>query len=141
MNSKAIILLLTYGGLIVVSAVFLGSVSSRPHSAENGILLTFMWAIPTGIYLLPTFIEALRDTADFIFIFLANIFGGWTGIGWLGCLLWAVVDSKKQDPIVVQQIIYQQAPPVPVPVLLPKDPNEAILRIVGNVRCRRVSLM
>lgn len=123
MYRKAKILLLTYGGLIVVSAVLLGAASQGEYAEANGIFITMMWAIPTGIYLLPTFIAALRDTPNFLFIVLANIFGGWTGIGWLGCLIWAAVDSKKPDPIVVQQIIYQQAPPPPVPPLLQKDPN------------------
>ena len=42
------------------------------------------------IYFLPFFIAIVRDHKNRIAICLLNLFLGWTGLGWLGALIWAV---------------------------------------------------
>ena len=44
-----------------------------------------------AIYLLPLLIAAAIDHKNRIAIGLLNLFLGWTGLGWLGALIWAVM--------------------------------------------------
>ena len=44
-----------------------------------------------AIYLLPLFIATVIDHKNRIAIGLLNLFLGWTGLGWLGALVWAVM--------------------------------------------------
>lgn len=122
MNTKAKLVLLIYGGLFAASVVVcsaLSLVNDPVTGIPNGILVTCLWAVPFGFYMLPTFIAALKDAPNFIIITVVNIFVGWTGIVWLGCLIWAVLDSKPKEPVVIQQIIYRESHPSPPP--LPSD--------------------
>lgn len=114
MTTKAKILLYIYGGLFLASIVLCSA--PRTSGLANGTFMTFLWAIPFGLYMLPTFIAALKDAPNFAIITAVNICVGWTGVVWLGCLIWAVLDSKPKDPVVIQQIIYQSAPPTPPPL-------------------------
>jgi hypothetical protein len=43
-----------------------------------------------AIYLLPTIIAAARSKRDLLSIFLLNFSLGWTAIGWIVALVWAV---------------------------------------------------
>ena len=43
------------------------------------------------IYFLPLFIAIAGDHKNRIAICLFNLFLGWTGLGWLGALIWAVM--------------------------------------------------
>lgn len=49
------------------------------------------------LYFLPTVIALVRDKRDKLSIFLLNIFLGWSVIGWIASLVWAV----KSDPVVM----------------------------------------
>lgn len=51
--------------------------------------------IGLGIYFLPTIIAAVRQTKSILGIVLLNIFGGWTFIGWIIALVWALVGEAK----------------------------------------------
>lgn len=119
MTPKAKFLLLSYGGLFLASAIIC-SAASLPNDPKlgiaNGIFMTCLWAIPFGLYVLPTFIAALRDAPNFVMIAAVNIVVGWTGFAWLGCLIWALLDSKPKDPVIVQQVIYQNGPAGPPPL-------------------------
>jgi len=77
--------------------------------------------------MLPTFIAALRDAPNFVIITVVNIVVGWTGFAWLGCLIWALLDSKPKDPVVIQQVIYQSNPatPPPLPGNQPREIKQA----------------
>jgi hypothetical protein len=48
------------------------------------------------MYLLPTLIAAIRNKRDVLTIFLVNFFLGWSVIGWIVCLVWAL----KTDQII-----------------------------------------
>lgn len=48
------------------------------------------------IYFLPAFIGRKKNSA--VGIFLLNLFLGWTFLGWLGALIWAV-SSKRPNQI------------------------------------------
>jgi hypothetical protein len=52
--------------------------------------------IPFGaIHFLPTIIAALRNGRSVVGIFLLNLFLGWTVIGWVIALVWALRDEPK----------------------------------------------
>jgi len=44
-----------------------------------------------GLYFLPTLVAMSKCHIDTLAIFLVNLFTGWTFIGWLGSLIWAIV--------------------------------------------------
>jgi hypothetical protein len=56
-------------------------------------------AIIFGIafYFLPTIIAVARHKKQALAIFLLNLFAGWTALGWVGALIWAVI-KEKDDP-------------------------------------------
>jgi hypothetical protein len=48
----------------------------------------------TILYFLPTIVAANRGHGV-IGIFLLNFFFGWTGLGWLGLMLWALLSQPR----------------------------------------------
>ena len=59
-------------------------------------LLFALLLIPFGaIHFLPTIIAALRDARSVVGIFLLNLFLGWTVIGWVVALIWAITNEPK----------------------------------------------
>jgi hypothetical protein len=61
------------------------------------------------LYFLPAFLA--RNRSDFTAILLLNLFAGWTFIGWIIALVWAL---SSQQP--------RQAPPQPVAAPAPQPP-------------------
>ena len=58
--------------------------------------ITFIYLlIAIGIYLLPSGIAGNRKHNNSTPITLANLFFGWTGIGWLICFIWAFSSNTK----------------------------------------------
>jgi len=45
------------------------------------------------VYFLPTFIAMFRDRTNTMAIFTLNILLGWTFLGWVGALIWSVLDD------------------------------------------------
>jgi hypothetical protein len=63
-----------------------------------------------ALYFLPTIIGASRHKANLIGIFLVNFFLGWSVIGWVIALVWAVSTER------VDQMAYAPGmPPGPAP--------------------------
>ena len=56
-------------------------------------VVTRCFAIVTiiGFYFLPTLIALAMNSVYILPILILNIFAGWTGIGWIGALIWAVI--------------------------------------------------
>jgi len=75
----------------------------------NLILLTIgeifgiLGLIGIVFYFLPTFIAFNRKKSNKISIFLLNLFLGWTFIGWIVALIWAVSSDPQQANIIVNQ--------------------------------------
>ena len=44
----------------------------------------------TFLYFLPSIVALARSKRDLLAIFLLNLFLGWSGIGWIVALVWAV---------------------------------------------------
>jgi len=47
------------------------------------------------IHFLPTMIAGSRHAANFWWIFVINLFFGWTLIGWVIALVWALQDRPR----------------------------------------------
>ena len=46
------------------------------------------------MYFLPTLIAAIRSKTDVLTIFLVNFSLGWSVIGWIVCLVWALKTDR-----------------------------------------------
>lgn len=66
-----------------------------------GIIAAIVFVgIGSSIYVLPSFIAGIRNSSHYTTILLINLFGGWTGLGWLAVLIWAIVEKPavKNSP-------------------------------------------
>jgi len=64
-----------------------------------GFSLLFVLAVM--IYFIPIFVASVREQKNFVAICILNIFLGWTFFGWVGALIWAVIEPR--EPIVVKE--------------------------------------
>ncbi len=51
--------------------------------------------IPVLLYFLPTIVASVRRSHHGMLIFLLNLFAGWTVIGWIAAMIWAVLSSPR----------------------------------------------
>ena len=65
------------------------------RSIGGAILFISLVLITIVIYLLPSIIAYIRHKKQTLAIFLLNIFAGWTGIVWLGTLIWAAIKEES----------------------------------------------
>ena len=66
-----------------------------PGGSEWIILICIL--IP--LYFIPSFIA--RKSNNLNKIFLLNLLGGWTAIGWIAALIWAIMSIGKKDEILI----------------------------------------
>jgi TM2 domain-containing membrane protein YozV len=52
-----------------------------------------------GMYSLPGYVALHRQHKNAMPIFLTNVLFGWTGIGWIGCLIWSVSDHVQAKEV------------------------------------------
>lgn len=50
------------------------------------------------LYFVPLAIAMMRRHRNTLAIGLLNVFLGWTVLGWIGALIWAVIKSGKDAP-------------------------------------------
>ena len=60
---------------------------------EIGLILLLLFGLP--IYFVPTIIAAIRQTRNLVAIIVVNLLSGWTFLGWVVSLVWAIVAEKK----------------------------------------------
>ena len=65
---------------------------------EIGITVIILSLI---IYFLPSIIAIFRSKSNTAAIVVLNLFLGWTFIGWLVALIWAVSKDREQQQIIV----------------------------------------
>ena len=63
------------------------------------IFFHFFFGLPFVMYFLPSIIALTRSKRDLLAIFLLNLFLGWSVIGWIVALVWALVNDKP--PVIV----------------------------------------
>ncbi len=60
------------------------------------ILLLFVLAF----YFIPTSIAMQRETKNLGAIVMINLFFGWTILGWIAALLWAIAEGKEEQGLI-----------------------------------------
>ncbi|MDD3760412.1 MAG: superinfection immunity protein [Acidithiobacillus sp.] len=58
-------------------------------------VMIFAFALAIVVYFIPSIVAYARRTQNFLAIFLLNLFLGWSLLGWVGSLIWALLDEKK----------------------------------------------
>jgi hypothetical protein len=56
----------------------------------------FLLGLILAFYFLPAIIAAKRETKHEGMIFLINIVFGWTVLGWIAALIWAIVETPEE---------------------------------------------
>lgn len=51
-----------------------------------------------AIYFIPAIIACIRHHRRKVAILVLNILAGWTVLGWVGALIWALVSERKSTP-------------------------------------------
>lgn len=59
-------------------------------SPSSGLAAAIFWIIVLSIYMFPTYISWSRKTQYTAGICVLNATFGWTVLGWIGALIWAV---------------------------------------------------
>jgi hypothetical protein len=54
------------------------------------LFFPFFFGLPLVMYFLPSLIALARSKRDLLSIFLLNLFLGWSVIGWVVALVWAL---------------------------------------------------
>lgn len=62
------------------------------------ILLIIFFIIGLFLYFIPAFVG--RNKRDSMGITLLNLFLGWSVLGWIGALIWAVTSERKDAPMI-----------------------------------------
>ena len=67
------------------------------------IVFALFLAMALGLYFLPALIANKRKTEYRGYIVAVNILFGWTVLGWLAALLWAVLEDRgEKNPRVIR---------------------------------------
>lgn len=76
--------------------------SDSDGAAALGLGLIILCLVGLAIYFVPTLIALIRGHSYTGVIFALNLCGGWTGLGWLAAMVWAVWPTEKAliDPVV-----------------------------------------
>jgi hypothetical protein len=91
--------LLAAASLTLLATPALAASSSSGGDPISGLLGL---AVLLGFYFFPSIIAVCRGHHNTLAIFLLNLFLGWTGLGWLGALIWAA--TVVQRPIDIDYV-------------------------------------
>jgi hypothetical protein len=89
-------------GILMIIAVFSISCVPYPWHDQNWFnnFNPFFFGIPSlvglAVYCLPIIIAAIRHSKSMVGIVLLNILAGWTFIGWIIALIWAITGETKK---------------------------------------------
>ena len=108
--------------------------------AGFGVAMVLVWGFLLGMYFLPTMIAVWRKHANSGAIACLNCFLGWTVLGWIGSLVWAV-SNRPTAPVV--HIIAASPPaappaatsPTPAPSPVPESSRGLSTRESPRFRC------
>jgi len=66
--------------------------------ADSGALLILAFTVLPVLYMLPTLIGAVRRVDGLALVFLVNLIGAPTGVGWLGAMILAFGPKRLPPP-------------------------------------------
>ena len=78
---------------MAVAAVVIGIVATGKAEAAVGILV--LWCLfwcGVALYFVPIMVAAYRQHKQFKAIAVLNVLAGWTFVGWVVALVWAVME-------------------------------------------------
>jgi hypothetical protein len=70
---------------------------THTQTAALALVLTIAAGLALAIYLLPWLIARHRDAEHTTAIGLLNLLLGWTAVGYIAALLWAITDNTKNN--------------------------------------------
>jgi len=79
-------------------------------SGAPEILIIIFFIVGLFLYFIPAFIG--RNKRDSMGITLLNIFLGWSVLGWIGALIWAITSERKDAPLIYHNPFQPVATPV-----------------------------
>ncbi|WP_233267731.1 superinfection immunity protein [Aeromonas veronii] len=83
--------------LLMILLPFLSFAGEYSGGAGGGALQILMFGIIfLCLYLIPTTVAAKRNHHNMLAIFMLNLLGGWTFIGWAAALIWACTAVKSK---------------------------------------------
>ena len=93
---KKFIVLILVAGIIVQAMVMMGFVKpvfSFSYSYATDVIIVSLSVIAACfIYMIPTCVAASRRHRNTMAIAVLNIFFGWTLLGFVGCLVWSLIN-------------------------------------------------
>lgn len=75
------------------------------------------------LYLVPTMLAALGNKRATGWIFLLNVLLGWTVLGWIGAIVWAVLDRPAPRPVAAPDAAPAPPPVAQIPPTQPGQPS------------------
>jgi Superinfection immunity protein len=66
--------------------------------AGSGVLWILVFTVLPVLYLLPTLVGAIRRVDGLALVFLVNLIGAPTGVGWLGAMIMAFAPQRVPAP-------------------------------------------
>ncbi len=73
------------------------STGNSGGSGMAGVVLILLIAMGAGAYLFPAFIAGFREVRNIGGIIALNVLLGWTVLGWVGALVWAISGETRQQ--------------------------------------------
>jgi hypothetical protein len=64
--------------------------ASNGNGATLVVVVLLVLVLGAAVYFLPAIIGSKRQVNNSGWLFVVNLLLGWSGLGWIGCLLWAV---------------------------------------------------
>lgn len=93
---KKFIVLILVAGIIVQAMVMMGFVKpvfSFSYSYATDVIIVSLSVIAACfIYMIPTCVAASRRHRNTMAIAVLNLFFGWTLLGFVGCLVWSLIN-------------------------------------------------
>lgn len=93
---KKFIVLILVAGIIVQAMVMMGFVNpvfSFSYSYATDVIIVSLSVIAACfIYMIPTCVAASRRHRNTMAIAVLNLFFGWTLLGFVGCLVWSLIN-------------------------------------------------
>jgi hypothetical protein len=84
-------------GLVVLTGLIGGSISAGITGDGIKAFQAFILGLVLGaIYYIPAFIATSKKHPNEVAIVVLNAVAGWTFLGWVGSLVWALVKSDKK---------------------------------------------
>lgn len=76
--------------IIICIAMFIGMILALIFGGVMGLFASFaLFAAGVVLYFLPTILAIHKKNPSALWIFLVNVFFGWSVIGWILALIWA----------------------------------------------------